>query len=116
MKRLILVMALGLSSCATVPPPKTPAQTVYALEGTYAASLSIVVGYRQLPPCPTSAICQDPAVMNHLLDYDRYAYTALMDAQTAVRQGLSAAVVTKLSLDAAKAVADYSRATAEVKR
>ena len=109
-------LMMVLASCASVPQPKTPAQTVYAMQGEYAAALTVLVKYRQLPPCPATPACSDPAVVRHIQDFDTQAYTALMDAEDAVRQGLSPDVVTKLLGDAAAALQHFETATSEVNK
>ena len=89
MKRLIgallLAAALAGTGCATT--PQTPAQSVYQVQGTYAAALQIAVTYKQLPPCQqgVQALCSDKAVVTKLQKADDVAYAALTAAQNIVR-------------------------------
>ena len=85
MKHLLVALTLALASCTTT--PDTPAQAVYAIHGTYATALTLAVKYKQLPPCPTTLVCSDAAVVKRLQSADDTAYGALRAAQDAVRKG-----------------------------
>jgi len=83
---LVAVAAISIAACAVT--PQTPAQDVYAIQGDYAAALSVAVAYKQLPACgqPTSPVlCSDKAVVAKLQAADDAAYAALTAAQNIVR-------------------------------
>lgn len=87
MKRLFATIAvLLLAACASA--PQTPAQSVYAVQGSYAAALQAAVAYKQLPSCAQPAapkLCSDAAVVKKLQAADDAAYAALTAAQNIVR-------------------------------
>lgn len=86
MRKILAILALAISACATV--PQTPAQSVYAMQGAYATALSAAVSYKQLPPCGATGstqLCSNPAVVSQLQRADDVAYAALMAAQNIVR-------------------------------
>jgi len=113
MKRIIAVSALALvlSSCSSLNlvTPKTPAQTVYAVEGEYAAALNIAISYRQLPNCSTgAALCEDDATLAKVRAADAAAWSAILTAQDAVRGGLTTAQISQTASDASAAVLAFS--------
>ena len=71
--------------CATA--PQSPAQAVYAVQGNYAAALSVAVAYKQLPACQQGGpvLCSDSGVVKKLQAADDSAYAALTAAQNVVR-------------------------------
>ncbi len=87
MKKLFsgLMFAL-LAACSTT--PQSPAQAVYAVQGNYAAALTIAVAYKQLPSCATTTatLCSKPDIVVKLQKADDVAYPALQAAQNTVRQ------------------------------
>lgn len=107
------LIAVALAGCSVL--PQTPAQSVYVLESGYVASLNVALQYKHLPPCPGPKLCSDPAVVRDLQEADNYAYTAITDAQQAVRHGLNRETVAKLSADAAAALAKFQAKTATLK-
>lgn len=87
MKRLFagLIFAL-LAACSTT--PQSPAQAVYAVQGNYAAALTIAVAYKSLPDCAatTAVLCKKADIVGKLQKADDAAYPALQAAQNIVRQ------------------------------
>jgi hypothetical protein len=79
----VSLAAGALAACATV--PKTPAQTIYALEGQYAAALAVAAAYHDLPECPKAVVCKDMAVMPKLLGAVLVANKTLLVAEDVVR-------------------------------
>lgn len=85
MRKLALALIILVSACAT---PKTPAQTVYAIHGSYAAALATAVAYKKLPPCgqPASPVlCSDREIVVVVQKADDLAFSALTAAQNIVR-------------------------------
>jgi hypothetical protein len=82
-KALALILALGLVACSAIAVPKTPAQTVYALEGAYAAAARAELAYTVSPHA-------DPGTVEAIRKADTVAYDALVAAQKAVQSGQSA--------------------------
>lgn len=105
---ILALLALPLAACATFgsSAPQSPAQTVYALEGTYAAALNVAVAYRQLPTCVTGGpvICHDPAVVAKMVEVNDTARTALTGAQAVVTNTGSTAAQIDTAVAAATAV------------
>ncbi len=82
-KALALILALGLVACSAIAVPKTPAQTVYALEGAYATAARAELAYTVSPHA-------DPGTVEAIRKADTVAYDALVAAQKAVQSGQSA--------------------------
>lgn len=89
---IVLVSAsLALIPGCTSPPvtPKTPAQTVYMIQGDYAAALAVAVQYKRLPECtlsqPSGTLCSRPQTVKQLQDADDLAFSTLQAAQGFVR-------------------------------
>jgi len=117
---LVLSCALALAGCATLSSPasapRTPAQTVYAVEGTYAAALTVAVQYRQLPDCSTGApICSDAATIAKVRAADAAAWSSILTAQDAVRGGLTTAQISQTATQAASAVNAFYALTQALK-
>lgn len=112
MKRLFagLMFAL-LAACSTA--PQSPAQSVYAVQGNYAAALTIAVAYKQLPDCATTAatLCSKPDIVARLQKADDVAYPALQAAQNIVRQPNAGANATTAIFAAQQAVAALTAIT-----
>ncbi len=89
-KAAILVLALALAACAAVPVPKTPGQTVYALEGAYTTAARAEVAYMANPHADATAIKAIRAA-------DQVAYDDLVAAQKAVQSGKSATAAAAIS-------------------
>ncbi len=81
-KALALILALGLVACSAIAVPKTPAQTVYALEGAYATAARAELAYTASPHA-------DPGTVEAIRKADNVAYDALVAAQKAVQSGQS---------------------------
>ena len=112
---LILAIATGLG-CATA--PQTPAQSVYAVQGSYAAALQIAVTYKQLPSCAKPAapvLCSDAAVVAKLQKADDVAYAALTAAQNTVRTPGAGANVQTAIVAAQQATAAFASITATLR-
>ncbi len=103
MKRLIgaLLLAFALAGLGCATTPQTPAQSVYQVQGSYAAALQIAVTYKQLPSCAQPAhpvLCSDAATVAKLQKADDVAYAALTAAQNIVRSpGAGANVQTAIA-------------------
>ncbi len=115
MKRFITIIAFaaltGFNGCTTM--PQTPAQSVYTIQGTYAAALSVAVSYKQLTPCVQAGpvLCSDPGVVAKLQQADDVAYAALTAAQNIVRApnaGLNAQTAINAASQAVNALASIT--------
>ena len=114
MRCLALASALLLlTGCATK--PETPAQTVYAMEATYAAALQVAVTYSQLPACPQAALCSVPATVARLFSAAVGTYSVLQVAQTAVTSGASPAAILADTQVAEQALATLTALTSSLK-
>ncbi len=85
MKKLFLFLPILLMACTT---PDSPAQAVYAAEGSYAAALRLELAYSNLPRCFASnspKICSEVSVIKKVQTADNVAWSAIKNAQTAVR-------------------------------
>lgn len=110
---LLLAFALGGLGCATA--PQTPAQSVYQVQGSYAAALQIAVTYKQLPNCAQPAhpvLCSDAKVVGQLQRADDVAYAALTSAQNIVRTPGAGANVQTAIVAAQQAAAAFASITA----
>lgn len=88
MRKLLIGLALGigLTACAGIQPPQSPAQAVYAAHGAYATALTAALAYKQLPSCKAAKPpCSDPGLVVQIQAADDLAYEALSGAQRAVR-------------------------------
>lgn len=106
MTRLIIIAILYVCAivACTSTAQQSPAQSVYAIESSYAAALQIAVAYKRLPPCPGPVICADAAVVNRLQKADDAAAALLQGAQTTVRSGATGAdLAIKAAQEAASA-------------
>ena len=88
MRKLLALLAIVVLTgfgCATS--PQTPAQGVYAVQGTYATALTIAVAYKALPVCQQGApvLCSQPSVVATLQKADDAAFAALTAAQNIAR-------------------------------
>lgn len=88
MKNLLscLVLVMGMTVACTT--PQTPAQSVYLVQSQYAAALRIELAYSNLPRCgkPTSPkLCSDVDTIRKVQKADDIAWTAIGEAQKAVR-------------------------------
>ena len=107
-----LVVSLSLAaSCAMNPTPGKldTAQSLYAVEGAYAAVLRAAVAYRELPRCPASApVCHDASRVVQIRGYNTRAVKALHYAEALVAaKGTAAQIDAAVSL-ASAAIADFS--------
>ncbi len=83
MKKLFFILPILLIACTV---PKSPAQTIYAIEGSYAAALEVELAYSSLPACGgTIVICSDNAVIKKVQKVDDAAWVSIQAAQKAVR-------------------------------
>lgn len=101
-----VIVGAALVSCAH---PTSPGQTVFALEGSYAAALTAAVAYKHLPLCagPVTPICHSAAVVNQLVVADARAHDALLGAEAITRaNGTQAQVAAAIAL-AQVAIADF---------
>ena len=86
--RMLLVLAAASLTFACATAPQTPAQSVYAAQGTYASALAVAVAYKKLPDCnraPRPVLCSDTAVLVRLQAADDAAFVALTAAQNIIR-------------------------------
>lgn len=107
---------LALAGCGSSAPD--PQQTVYALEGSYAAALAVEVAYHNLPKCITGGpkICSDQAVMDNINKADAVAWTAIKAAENTVRTpGVSSSAATAAVVAAQQASAAFTSITATLK-
>lgn len=104
-KTLCLLAACAvLAACATVA-PKTPAQTVFAIEGDYGAAVTLAVQYKALPACGGGVLlCSDRATVARIQKADDVTWDAIVAAETAVRTGASASTILQLDEVALKAL------------
>ena len=119
MKRLLAVLALAVLTgfgCATT--PQTPAQAVYAVQGTYAAALQVAVTYKGLPSCARPdkpVLCSDADVVKKLQAADNVAYASLTAAQNTVRSPGAGANVQTAIVAAQQAVNALAAITATLR-
>jgi pyruvate/2-oxoacid:ferredoxin oxidoreductase alpha subunit len=118
MRKFLAVVAfacLTVFGCATK--PQTPAQSVYAAQGTYAAALQIAVTYKQLPACVAGGpvLCSDPAAVAKVQEADDVAYDALTAAQNIVRTPGAGLNVQTAITAATQAIAAFDSITATLK-
>lgn len=81
MKKFLLLPFL-LMACNK---PETASQTVFLIEGDYAAALRIELAYSNLPRCPAAKLCSDVSVIKKLQKADDIAYDAIQSVQRAVK-------------------------------
>ena len=111
---LPVLAAFALAGCKTL--PDTPAQTVYALEGSYAAALSVAVAYRNLPLCGTGPVlCHDPETLAKINAAVAVVNTDIDAAETAARSGASADRVAAATNLAVAALEQLQALTSKVK-
>ena len=120
MKRLIgaLLLAFALAGLGCATTPQTPAQSVYQVQGSYAAALQIAVTYKQLPNCAkpdAPVLCSNAQVVAQLQKADDVAYAALTAAQNTVRTAGAGANVQTAIVAAQQAVAALTSITATLK-
>lgn len=118
MKKLFAVLAaatiLLLPACASV--PQGPANAVYAAHLAYDAALSGAVFYKELPSCPRTPPCKDPAVVATIQQADKVAFEALSAAQKIVREKTSTQSAVQMAATwAAEAIAAFSRVVAALR-
>lgn len=107
------LVAFALAGCKTL--PDTPAQTVYSLEGGYAAALSIAVAYRNLPLCDGSTpICHDKATLANIEAASSAVSMDLDLAEKAVRSGDSPSKVAAATNLAVAALEQLQALTSKV--
>ena len=102
-------------ACQNAPDPQ---QTVYALEGSYAAALAIEVAYHNLPRCVAGGpkICSDQAVMDNINKADAVAWTAIKAAEDTVRTpGVSSSAANAAIVSAQNASAAFTKIVATLK-
>ena len=82
----IAVLFVTLAACqsAGIPPPETPAQTVFVAKGQFLIALGVANNYRALPPCPTVIVCSSPSVVAILQKTANATDVALDAAETTV--------------------------------
>ena len=119
MKRLIgaLLLAFALAGLGCATTPQTPAQSVYQVQGSYAAALQIAVTYKQLPACQQGGpvLCSDKAIVAKLQQADDAAYAALTAAQNIVRTPGAGANAQTAIVAAQQATAALASITATLK-
>lgn len=114
MKKLFAILCASLVVACTT--PDSPAQAVYLAQSQYASALRLELAYSNLPRCgkPDSPkLCSDVNVIRKLQKADDLAWSAIKEAQTAVRTPnfgkdkittivSSATALTRLFVDATK--------------
>lgn len=118
MRKLLATLAIAImvfAGCANT--PQTPAQSVYAVQGSYAAALNIAVAYKQLPACQQGGpvMCSDRAIVTKLQQADDVAYAALTAAQNIVRTPNAGANAQTAITAAQQAVTALASITATLK-
>lgn len=119
MKKILLsvAIAIGLSACSGVS-PKNAEQTVFSLQGSYNAALTVAVAYKKLPPCMENMkipVCSDPKIVKQLQDADDVAAPAIITARNIVRSpGLGLNVESAIHV-ASEAVKTFSQITSTLK-
>lgn len=85
MRKLLLLLPMLMMACTT---PETPAQTVYLAQSNYATALRIELAYGNLPRCGKAwspKVCSDVKILKKVQTADNIAWSALKQAQHAVR-------------------------------
>lgn len=83
LRNLLALTLLLLTACVT---PTTPSQTIYLAESNYAVALRLELAYSALPRCKVAeAPCSDVSVIKTVQKADDVAWSAIKNAQTAVR-------------------------------
>jgi hypothetical protein len=112
----LVALCLLIAACTTT--PKGPEQTVYAAHGSYAAGLSLLVQYKNLPSClPDPAapvICKSDGKLRELQVADDQAFEALMIAQIVVREGTGPQAEAAATA-ASQAIAEFRKVTSTVR-
>lgn len=106
----LLALCLLGAGCTTV--PKGAAQTVYAVQTSYVAALTLAVQYKALPICFPEApsICSNAVTLQTLQSADDTAYIALQAAQQIVRnKNAQQSDIEKAIADAQTAVNAFSQ-------
>lgn len=114
----LALVACSSTSSAPIATPQTPAQVVYALEGTYQGALGVELAYAKLPPCgnAASAICSSTTVLTQIVNADKDAWTTLQAAQTAVQTpGFNDSATTASIASAQAAVNAFAKLTSTLK-
>ena len=105
MRRVFAVVVFLLVVSCTL--PQSPAQAVYAIQGNYAAALTIAVAYTKLPDCTAGGpqVCKLPSVVSAVRKADDVAWNAIKAAQDTVRTpGISDSSITAALVSAENAV------------
>lgn len=85
MKKLLLLLPVLLMACTQ---PETPQIAVYRIQSDYAAALQTELAYEQLPRCKPERIirlCSEVSVIRKIRQADDIAWSAIQEAQIAVR-------------------------------
>jgi hypothetical protein len=99
-----LLLSAILAACAVT--PQSPAQTIYQLTSNYNAAATVIIAYKNLPPCPAAtALCSDPAIVAKLKQADQIAYSALVAAENTVRTPGAGANAATAAVAAQQAIA-----------
>lgn len=73
-----------LLACCSLPPPQSPAQSVYQMKAGFLVSLKVAEHYVSLPPCPATPLCADQNIVDKVLLAAHAAKTALDAAESTV--------------------------------
>lgn len=132
-RTLAILAALSLAACAHVqapPVPKTPAQTLYAVEAGLDAAVQVATDYASLPRCGetitdsaggstgvSEALCSDRATVQRIDTAAHKASDAVRLAQGLVQAGAlsSPAEIAARIAEAEQAVSDLTELTSKVK-
>lgn len=85
MKKLFLFLPMLIMACTT---PQKPSQAVYAAQSSYAGALRAEIAYSNLPRCFGSNVpklCSEVTIIKKLQKADDLAWSAIKEAQVAVR-------------------------------
>lgn len=125
MKRLLALAFAGfaLAACSTfgIPAPQSPAQTVYAAKGDFAAALTIANQYAALPRCGTPSappLCSESNIVQNVNKAAHAADASLDAAEATVRDPAfsnNSDAVSKAVAAATNAVAALQAVTSTLK-
>lgn len=113
------VLVLALSGCASssLPPPQSPAQSVYEMKAALADQIAIEAEYAALQRCipGAPALCSAPPLLRELHDARVKARAALDTAQAVVTGQITGVAPDAAVAQAQAAIATYAATTSTLK-